>query len=359
MEIRKILYIDMFSSTGHVNFNKIYINGLIDKGFNVRLILKDNYIKELSLSSTLVELSIPNHYFVDYNNRIINRLQLLKILWYIKTKLDFSNYDLIIFSGYEEISLFLSNIKQKLVLINHNNISGLNSRIKRYFFKLISKNNIHIVFEQYIKKYLNNIGIKNVIAIPHGLPIPFPFNSFEEEIAVDTVLSTTDFKQYKKIIFSPSGSSIDYLFISKLICNKQFILFLKANEILLIIKGNFEPIETNNIVIIDYYLTEIQYRSLFMMSNAILISYPKTHKYRVSAVLFESISNNKICFLSEIEAFRNYEDHFNYNPFYKNIDELILNMRNWLLLDAITLSNPFSNKEILMPNFNCVINELN
>ena len=96
--MKTILYIDLFSSLGHVQFNKNYLNSLNKTEANVKVVLKKGYIYELGFPDSILELSIPVIYFKDYKNSILNRFQLLKILWFIKNNLDFEKYDLILFS---------------------------------------------------------------------------------------------------------------------------------------------------------------------------------------------------------------------------------------------------------------------
>ena len=350
--MKNILYIDLYSSLGHVKFNKNYIKGLLEAGFEVKFIFKEGYIKELSLPTSLLDLSLPANYFLDYKNSFKNRLQMLKMLWFIKRKIEFSKYDIIIFSGYEEISLFFSNIKNKIYLVNHRNISGLDNFVKRFFFKRISNKNTHIVFEDYIRKRLYQIGVKNVLVFPYGIPDPMVVDSTNNNFSQVFLPKKINFSNYKFVLFSPSASSVDQCFINELINNKRVISFLEKNKILLIFKGNLDSSLSDNIIIIKKYLTDNQYQNIFLQSDFILLSYPISYKYSVSAVFFECIANNKICLLSDIEVFKCYESFMNFYPFFKNTDDFLIKLNGLMNLEYNNLTNHYKNKDKLIPNFN-------
>jgi hypothetical protein len=83
----------------------------------------------------------------------------------------------------------------------------------------------------------------------------------------------------------------------------------------------------------------------------ILIAYPPSHKYRVSAVFLECIANNKICFLSDIEALKNYMVHIKIPLYFKNINELIDCVNKFLQLDKEIIAAPFKDTEGMVPKF--------
>jgi len=350
--MKRVLYIEPFSSEGHLNFNRIYISKLLELNIKLDLVLKESYIQKIGVPLNLLKLKIPKYLFITNKGSFVNRIYFFKILSFIKKNIDLSVYDFVIMAGYEEISLFFSNIKQKLILINHSNISGLNSYVKRYFFKRISKNNHHIVFEEYMKEYLNEIGVKNAFVIAHGLPNPFRMTSEQIDENVKTILKDNFYKKFQKIIFSPSSGSVDRQFMEQIVRNHNFINFLENQNILLIIKGDFSYLETKNIKIVRDYLSEIQYRSLILLSNAILIKYPDSHMYRVSAVFFECIANDKLCFLSDIKALKCYEPHLNYNAYFSDTNQLISIITEWIRSRDKSNVSPYICKEALVPSFN-------
>lgn len=348
--MKKVLFIDPLSSEGHINFNKIYISKLIECNVDLQLVFKEGYINRLGFPTSLVRLSIPTHFYSIKKNGLINRICLFRIFVFIKRKIEFDDYDFVIFSSYEAISLFFSNIRHKLVLINHNNISGLENNVKRFFFRLISKGNLHLVFEKFIQEYLFSIGIKDVIVVPHGLPTSFDYKSVKSCSFINGIINN---EKFKYILFSPASSSVDGDFIRKLLNSEKFVSYLEKKNILLIVKGNFISLKTKNIIILKDYLTTKQYQFLFLKSSAILLPYPESHKFRISAMFFEGISNNKICFLSDIDLFKHYHWLFNYNPYFKSIDDLISRIDEWM--NSKMNKDVYNDISTLMPTFDLLL----
>jgi len=316
----KILYIDPLSPNGHINFNNIQIKSLYKIFDSIDFSFKKGYEKKICIKNTETIFLIPEKFYKSTNNKIITRINLLKILRYIKKNIDLSIYDFIIFSSYEEISLYFSFIKYPLILVNHNNIVNLNNPIKRFFFKKVAKNNINLVLNDYIKDYLIKMGIQNIEVINHGLPLPMDNKILKQNFSGK--FSFID--NFEWVIFSASSSSSDKIFIDSLLPNKAFQSFLNKNNILFILKGDYtNHSHSNNIYIINNYLTDKEYQYLFLKCSIILICYPPSFKYRVSATLLECMTNNKLCLLSDIEALGVYKHFFKYNPYYKTVDDLI------------------------------------
>lgn len=325
MNNNKILYIDVMCSNGHVSFNKIYINKLISSGYEVKLILKKKYVKKLNLPDSMILFELPYFLFYDFKGiGIMNRLMMLISFIYINIRISTSKFRDIYIGGYEEISFYFSFFINKTILINHNNIGGLNNKLKKYFFIKNTKKHKVLVFNEKIKNYLIKLKVKNIIVKPHGLPEKF--YTSEHGNMYDT---------FRKVIFIPSSNSSNLKFILELINNCSFLEYLKKNNYLLIIKGDFSTINPNLIVINGYLDFEV-YKKIFLKADIILLPYPISFKYRVSGVLHECLANNKICLLSKIESFEVYTPHFKYNPFFRNIIELTER------IDYLTNSNEFS-----------------
>ncbi len=345
----KILYIDHISPDGHINFNKIYLDALMRQKYQVDIVCKAGYFKKIKTSNSHFKLEIPNILY-RYKDGITNRILFFLQLIYIKHKIDFSNYDYILLSSYEEISLFFAKYKYKLFIVNHDNIRGLDSRIKRFFIKKISQKNTHIVFEQYIKEHLKMYRINNVCVISHGLINPLNIKNVNFNSLHNICPDLHNAPLYNYVIFSPSASSTDYKFIRSLLSDESFGKFLMKNKIIFIAKGHFSKSNNKNIVIINNYLSQQQYESLFSISNLILICYPSSFKYRVSGILMECISNEKICFIKDIEALKIYSKCFTYNPYFKNKEELI-NLISLFIKDIEYFKIEKDCKNLFIPDF--------
>ncbi|WP_312342370.1 hypothetical protein [Chryseobacterium binzhouense] len=309
--MNKILYIDVICADGHINFNKIYINSLIESNEDVKLILKKGYANKMGFNSKFVLFELPEFLFYDFKKiRFFNRLMMTISLMYINIRILFKNYSNIYIGSYEEISFFCSFFGKKTILINHNNISGLSNSLKRFFFIKLSKKHTMLVFNNQIRDYLYELNIKNVIVKPHGLPEVFSKN-----------IITPIRKHSERIIFLPSHNSIDVNFIDDAFNNEMLLSLLKEYNFKIVKKGG-TVYKDSNIVTIDKVLGYEEYKSILLESDIILLPYPSTFKYRVSGILHECFVNDKLCLLSNIDAFRVYEGNFNYNPFFSDVNDL-------------------------------------
>ena len=124
--------------------------------------------------------------------------------------------------------------------------------------------------------------------------------------------------------------------------------FIKKNQIQIVLKGTINNVNLNsNYLLIDKRIEKEEYENIFFKSDFLLISYPESFNLRISALLFECFSNNKICFISNIEAFKVFEVNFNYNPYYISIESLIKNISD--LLDVEMGFSAFKNLEMYQP----------
>lgn len=349
--MKKVLYIDIESPVGHINLNKKYINCLLKNKCEISLVLKEGYMLNLSLSDDLLRLSIPHHLYRFSSGKIMARLSHLRILFFIKKKINIKEYDYIFFSTYEEISLYFSGIKGNLILLNHSNAADLDNSIKRFFIKKVSRKSIHIVFAQFIANQFKKYNILNTMVEPLGLSEPYKIEKFDQPLNFDIIEDFERIIGHNHLIFVPSGSKFSDTFIHELIKHETFIKFIENNKILLVVKGNGLISFSKNILISEERISTHQYQYLFLKSSLILINYPESFRYRVSAILFECFSNNKKCLLSNIESFRAFENHFNYDPYFKNTDELIERIKNILLEKPKKFIVPYNNLEELNPSF--------
>lgn len=342
----KILYVDPISAKGHIGFNKIYVNALLEnKQYDVDFVFRENYCKSLDIEKSSLDIEIPKSFYKNNRGGLRNRIYFYKILVFIKKTIDFSKYDYVLFGNYEEISFFLSGISKRCFLVNHHNLQGLENPIKKMFFKLVSNRNVQVVFEKSFKRYLNSIEINNVEVSPHGLPMPF---ELEESVIKDSVYNFMEKKnlKFKSLIFIPSSSSVDKKFVNNLLKSELFINFLEKNKILLLIKGDFEMVmHSLNVVVSKEYFSKTLYQSLFLKSDIVLIPYPSTFRNRVSGVFFECISNNKLCLLSKDSELINYKDAINYNPYFQDLSDLIERIKENIVVTKNRQANKFNSLE--------------
>ena len=107
--MKKILFLDPFSLTGHVNFNAIYLNALSANDVQIDVVFKENYINLNTISKIGKIIEIPTNYYSNLTGvGIVSRSYMFLQLLYVRRNVDLNNYDIIIMSSYEEISLFFS-----------------------------------------------------------------------------------------------------------------------------------------------------------------------------------------------------------------------------------------------------------
>lgn len=307
-QTKKILYIDPVCLEGHLNFNKIQISALISQGFQVDICATTDYYHSLECDDVNLIYEIPKGEIIADKGGLKYRGAMIKVLFKVKKNVILSNYDAVIISCYDEIALSLSFFPSSYI-INHNNICKLNNPIKKLFFKLSTKRHKHIVLCESAKRYIkNNYPLAHVYKIKHGLPSPI--NAVKKESNMFT-------------IFAPSKSSTDISSTQELLLNDDFNSWLKKNNIQFIVRGDFKIRQDSNIQLLKGFLTQEEYSNLFFNADCIFINYPQTFRYRVSAVLFESIANRKPCVIFDIPEFEEYKDIIPEIYFFSNPSKLM------------------------------------
>lgn len=311
----KVLYIDSFCPTGHLNLNKKYIEEFNKLNAKIDFVLKENYWEALSINQNQVIWSVPNFFFKVHSKGFSSRFWMLLMLLQLRIKVNIKKYDYIFFSSYDEIVLVLSGIRHNLILVNHANIAAFQNPIKKFFLNLIPKNAWWIVFHQFIANRCIELGIKKITIQPFGMNKPYRNT---ESFYIQNL-----YKNFEMSIFIPSASKYGDTFFYDLLNNKSFLEYLKVNKIVIIIKDKSLKSTSPNIIILNKYLEGSEYESIFMNVDIILLHYPQTFEYRVSAILMECFANNKICLINKINAFSAFKENFNYNPYYSSPEELM------------------------------------
>lgn len=319
----KVLFIDPVSPKGHIGFNSIHINALIETFGEVDVVFKTGYKKQ---SKELKGNLIYEYPIINLpNNGMFNRYVVWCNFRNIQKNVDFSKYNAIVIAYYDEIALNFNLIRNKLYLINHNNVAGaLNNKVKWFFFKRLSRKHTMIVLDPLSKERLEQKGIPEVIYINHGLKNPF---TLDKHWSVKRLGIKKDFK---RIIFSPSDGSSDKCFLSELIRNHSFIRLLEESKTILICKNlNLDDFQilSNNIINVTTRLSEDNYANLFLKSDLILVSYPSSFQYRTSGVLMEALANNKDILISAIPAFKIYDEIIGERDFYSSGYDFITKLK--------------------------------
>lgn len=334
----KVLFIDPICLPGHLNFNKIHVGELLKEFKNISFCFTEEYANKLGIPKEKIAYVISDA-DVNYSNGIRYRWSIFKVLFKIKRKIRLHDYDAIIVSCYDEISLKLSSFPSSYI-INHNNICNLTNRIKQYFFRSVSKTHCHLVLNDRSLKYLCDLGIKRVVRIGHGLITPYE-NKYPK----------TGNKNFT--IFAPSLKSTDFNFVKQLISNDDFGRYLVINNIDLIIRGEYNIQNSVNIVQIKGRISEEDYIRTFLSADCILICYPNSFKYRVSGVLLEAIANQKKCIIRDSLDFEEYKCIFGSEAFFDDLQTLKKAI-DYVKDDKYNLNLKTDNLAKLFPNYSFI-----
>jgi hypothetical protein len=315
MKKKNILYIGYIIQYGHINFDRIHIEALRSTGNNVKLILHYQIAKELGYPLTDYELIIPKYLGIDTHNPLMNRFLYMVTLLFIKFNVHFENYDKIILSKMDELTLGLLPLCKKMYLICHDNAGDFRNKIKRYFMIKLSRNNFFIVFNDRMKQPFLQNKISNVFIVSHGCVPPHTSDNNKE-------ISSVKLEPDNFVVFHPS-IKIDKDFLNDIIHNKKFHQYLILNNVLFILRDKSLRIENcKNIKIIHDYLPHSQYQKLFNASDVVLLVYPDEFKYQVSGVSYECIANQKNILIRKNPSLEYCKAYYNYDPFFTTLEQL-------------------------------------
>jgi glycosyltransferase involved in cell wall biosynthesis len=315
----KILYFDIWSPKGHYVFNNIHLKALSQKG-DVYTVFKEGCYK-FEFPHVIPYLEIPEDFYVKNHGYYYTRYKLSGMIKWVWCRVSCEQWDYIILSSYDPFALFISQRFKNAIVIDHNTLGLLDSKIHGFPLRHLSKSIKHIVFNNAMKSRLQECGINSVSVVPHGfLPMEHEELSQEDEkeILLKYSLTPTD-----KIIFLPSLSKETNDMLGQELYNQDFNGFLKQHGLKLITKSKVKRDSMSNIIILNGYISEKDYQYLFLHSSCNVLLYSKDFKYRTSGVLNECFANNIPCIISDCPGLREYMPYINNeNCVFRNSDEL-------------------------------------
>lgn len=323
---QKVLFIDFTFHSGHINFNRIHIDAIKSAGYDVRLILHSDIADNMDYPNEDYVLKLPRCLNQRQDSPILNRVIFLVVLLWIKIKvINFSQYSHVVISNCDELTLGILPLCRNMYIMCHNTAS-VHSIVKRFFLKRLAKHNNFLVFDEYMKKPFVENGIKSVKIISHGCVAPYGHYNDEN--------LPTMIKGFSKLIFHPSPR-VDSSFVGNLIADDKLCEYLQKNDILLLIHGDKEEYKnlSDNILFISGFLPIKVYQAIFMKADIILLAYPTTFQNQVSGVSYECIANQKNILVKNHPALTYCRDFYNYDPLFKNDDELLYKIKE-LMLDT-------------------------
>ena len=254
-------------------------------------------------------LDVPKSYYKEGEGYYKSRLRLARMLRWVWRMVSKEKWDFVILSSYDPLALYLSRRFKNSIVIDHNTIGLLDSKVLGFPFRHLSKHIIHVVFNDYMKSRLNMLGFKNVSIVPHGFnPIERAFIAPEDEKIIREKYSLNP---NDRIVFLPSLSLSTIDVVGEYLYNNEFNEFLKENGLKLITKSRAKRKSKSNISIIEGYLPQEDYDYLFLHSSCNVLFYTRDFKYRSSGVLNECFANRIPCVFSDCPALKAYLPYIN------------------------------------------------
>lgn len=277
----KLLLIDYLSPQGHIKFDRIHIKSL-QKGNVLDVVGKKGHFKDFENTLDVNIGNIPDSLFTKlpfkpFTERLLGLLRLLWICRHYNTKC----YDAVIFLSYDILSFFIYRKRGKVFLINHNNVSQLNNRVKLHLTRQLPQNYLHVALNQHAETEMKRLLSDKIIEfVPHG----YEKNSISR-IKPDFI------KDGERFIFCPVNRNYDKELINRLFKVTQVHDYLVNNGITLYhkIKG-IDDVGCENIKRLDSFLKAEEYSYMLTRAMAVLLPYGEEFKYRCSGIFFECVA---------------------------------------------------------------------
>lgn len=301
------------SIKAHQNFNKIHIGALIRLGHSVTLIGKAGHFDDIDDTSHINKIIIPDRFFKKYPfAQITERLRELLCLFWLRRKIDYSAFDLVIIPTYDILSFFLFRINNKTILINHNNVFQLDNRVKLWLTKTLPYHYVHVALNELMKDRLENLlPAKRIYHIPHGI-----LYSDRQETKPLFIEDENPF------FFCPVNSNYDYSFLQSVFSSEELKVYIESKGINLFVKKSMGLITNSSNIINLSVLSDSDYNYMLSHSKAVILPYGNDFKYRCSGILFECVNFNTPVLATEIDDLLLYKDLINID-FFHDVSSLI------------------------------------
>jgi len=344
----KVLFIDYFYNRGHVNFNQIHINALIEQGYDVKVVIHKSLARQLTFPTTQYALLLPEWIRKrEGRHPILNRILLLITLLYIQLRISTNKYQHVIISYLDEVSLGLIPLCKDKHIICHHNANNFTNKTKNQFLKRIARHNSFLVFNDYIKEAFLEHGINNVSVISHGCISPYA--PALQKVNIEINLNAYDF-----IVFHPSAKPEERM-IHEFTSSTVLADYLFRNKILLLFRtSNPQHSNSDHIVFVKQYLSTEEYIALMQKADVILMAYPEKFKYQVSGVSFECIANHKKILIQEHPALSYCKQYYNYDIFFNSTEEFIKKLD---FLRTHSEAQCIASPKALQPNYTNILKE--
>lgn len=236
----------------------------------------------------------------------------------------------VIFGEYElstilvALGYFEKNIK--IILCNHNNIDQLSkSKIKRFVFWKIQNRVYHCVLEPFIKEWIvnkYNLSESRIFVWYHPIERKNNIKSFETVYDCVGISNSND----EEIIDEIYKNELESEIIKR---NQKHIVLRTKN-------GNI--FDNGFLKIINGWVSQADYDNYCNHAKSILVPFPSSYQYRVSASVLNGIASRKTVLAADIPLVRYYSKKYPtlciiYEK--ENILDAILEMNNIAINEEI------------------------
>lgn len=270
------VFVEPIYYSGHVGFVAGYLsNQDINESLYVLPILYKSH-----LIPSLIERSVfyETKYYQGSLSGIKNRLIFVRNYWRIKQLLKSVQYNEIEFLSFDEITFGLLGIKNCKLILHNNLAKSVNSFVKMFFLKRLSRNNVMLSLDLRQREFV----IKNLDG--HSIEISHPKRLLKN-------LRPNIFD--KPYLLFINSLSTDKGLLTAILCSKDFIDYISKNGLLIIVKGNCLNVRVPyEIEYINDFLEDDSYDSLLLNSECLILTYTSDFRLRFSSVVYNCLYNN-------------------------------------------------------------------
>lgn len=319
---KKICLVDPLSPYGHKDVNNVLITELKKLG-KLTVLCSDSLID--SKRKDVDYIQYDDSYFFIGKNSFINRIRLVNALKKMCSVINQGEFDVVIFSSYEVITVYIvfnilkivdKKIYSNLYILNHSNIDDVrNSRIKTFAYKRLNRCITNLCYEEFIGKFIQENYNKKWKLLRHNI------NNYKKlyyDIDNSKIISFFEKKDYTYISILGELAFKDQIF--KELIQLEESGYLQRKKIKIFIKEKNICKETNNIIFFNKYLSDTEYSYVLDKSHYISIIYnAKEYKYRVSGIFFDAVTFKKPIIYRKSLFFQEIRDRFgNFGIEYKD-----------------------------------------
>lgn len=297
----KVLALDLLCAEGHVTFDSGIIDALGQCAIVHVAVVKEYFGKETPRGASVV-YEAPPWLFAPARTRFGFRAKQLLVALYWALRLHLDSYDAILVLSYETISFSVATAflgrRTALLAFDHNNLDGLTSRVKLWFFKQLSRRVHHLVFEPYMVDAIHKSEGPAIRVSVVPLPIRY-FSAAGTEDVMD------DSGNARLSCVGPSGSN-DESFVEWIIHEEASTGTLRQHDVSLVLHSKNESFDDGWLHVYGSHLNDDAYESLLYGADLVVLPYPRTFDNRVSGVLLEALACRRHWIGTDIPMFRNY-----------------------------------------------------